>query len=163
MRKCYSVILLMLLLVASGARAEAQGQSQAVDELSSLLQNHQIARLEILHVSDSLLTRTRITPESLHQLCKYKVVIQNPWESASFSELLRSVKEVESGSPTDAAEVRWAILFFDASGKERSAIFLGRDGKFAIFKNVPLSLQGKLLDWSKAFIRDAFLGSGASH
>jgi RHS repeat-associated protein len=163
LRKCYSVVLLMLLFVGSGARAETPGPTQAADELSGSLQSHQIVRLEILHVSDNLLTRTRITPESLRQLCKVKVVIQSPWESASFPELLRAVKEVQSAGPADAGEVRWAILFFDGSGKERSAIFLGRDGRFGIFENVPLSLQGKLLGWSKAFIREAFLGSSAAH
>src|SRR5208282_4043320 len=119
---------LALACTMSGARvlgSPLPDTAGKVDELSSFLQNRRITRMEILHVDDNLETRISITPEALRRLSRSKVVIDNPWESASFKGLLGSLQEVKSAKVREIGEVRWAILFFDAAGKETSAIYLG--------------------------------------
>ena len=154
------LILFGLLVVAVGlgrAQNPSSDQRRALDHLADLLNGHQIERVEILHVSDTLETPIRITPETMRQLSRYRVVVERPWELSSFPGLLVALKEVGRATSRNPGEVRWAIVFFDSAGKERSAIFLSRDGKIGAFEGVSLSLQGKLLDWSKGLIRSAFL------
>jgi hypothetical protein len=93
----------------------------------------------------------------LRRLARARVVLDNPWESASFGGLLSSLKEVRDAQKKEPKEVRWAILFFEPAGKEMCAIFLASDGSVGIVQGVSLSVHGKLLAWAKAFIRDAFL------
>jgi hypothetical protein len=154
------LILLLLLQIGVGA-GKAQNpvpdQTRASDQLVNLLNGHQIQRIEILHVSDTLETPIRITPETMRQLARYRVVVERPWELSSFPNLLVTVKEIGRATSRNPGEVRWAIVFFDGAGKERSAIFLSRDGKIGIFEGASLSLRGTLLDWSKGLIRSAFL------
>src|SRR4029077_3210840 len=114
-------------------------------------------RIEILHVPDDLVTVGAITPETVREISRYEVVIRKSSELASLPALLVALKEIEKATVDRPGEVRWAILFFDASQKETSAIFLSRNGRLGYFEGSPLSLQGKLLEWSKKLIRSAFL------
>jgi hypothetical protein len=150
-------ILLVLLVIPAGLWA----QDRPSDQLADLLNTHQIERLEILHVSDTLETPIRITPETMRQLARYKVVVEKPWELSSFPTLVTGVKEIGRATTRNPGEVRWAIVFFDGAGKERSAIFLSRNGKAGIFNGVSLNLPATLLDWSRRLIRSGFLEGGA--
>lgn len=149
-------ILFALLVVPAGLWA----QSRSSDQLADLLNGHQIERVEILHVSDTLETPIRITPETIRQLARYKMVVEKPWELSSFPTLITGVKEIGRATTRNPGEVRWAIVFFDGAGKERSAIFLSRDGKIGIFDGASLTLPTRLLDWSRGLIRSAFLEGG---
>ena len=154
------VILFILLAVAvSLGRAQnlSSDHRRAASHLADLLNGHQIQRVEILHVSDTLETPIRITPETMRQLARYRMVVEKPWELSSFPNLLAAVKEIGQSTSRDQGEVRWAIAFFDGAGKERSVIFLSRDGKIGVLEGVSLSMRGTLLDWSKRLIRSAFL------
>jgi hypothetical protein len=133
-----ALIMPFLILTMTGCvSAEAQSPkdlNRGVDELSSLLQSRQITRIEILHVPDNLQTRTRITPEMLRTISKTKVVVDSPWESSSFKGLLASLRELKNAESHESGEVRWAILFSDATGKGISAIYLSLDGSLGIFQ-----------------------------
>jgi hypothetical protein len=127
-----------------------------VDELSNFLQNRQITRIEILHVPDNLETRTRVSPEVLRKISRTRAILENPWESAHSEGLITSLNEVKSAKTRETGEIRWGILFFDAGGKEISAIYLSSDGSLGIFQGVSLSLTGRVLNWAKSSIRSAF-------
>jgi hypothetical protein len=152
-----SLILFALLAVPAGL---VWAQTQSSDQLVDLLNAHQIERVEILHISDTLETPIRITPETIRQLARYKVIVEKPWELSSFPTLVTGVKEIGRATTRDPGEVRWAILFYDGAGKQRAAIFLSRDGKVGIFNGASLTLPPTLLDWSRRLIRSAFLEGG---
>lgn len=153
------LLLFLLLLVASDigtGQTLPSDRRRELDQLANMLRGRQIERMEILHVPDTFVTVIGITPETVRDLSRYEVVIRKPWELSSLPGLLIALGEVERAPGGPPGEVRWAMLFFDGAGKERSAIFLSRNGKQAFFQGASLSLQGKLLDWSKALIRSAF-------
>ena len=135
-------------------------ENPSSDQLVDLLNGHQIERLEILHVSDTLETPIRITPQTMRRVARYKVVVEKPWELSSFPNLLVAVKELGKATSRNPGEIRWAIVFSDSAGKERSTIFLSRDGKIGVFGGTSLSLRGTLLNWCQGLIRTAFLEGG---
>lgn len=145
------------LFCSTAVAQSSQSLNESADELSNLLQNRQITRIEILHVPDNLQTRTRINPATLRTLSKTKVVVDRPWESSSFDSLRASLQELKNAKSRESGEVRWALVLSDATGKEISSIYLSSDGSLGVFKDTTLALQGRLLSWSKAFIRAAFL------
>ena len=155
-----TVFLLMVSAVSVGQTGSTRDVVREVDELSKLLGDHQIARVEILHISDAILTRTDVTPEMLRRMCKYKVVVTEPWESSDLEQLLRALSSIKASKPERPGDLRWAILFFDASGKERYAIFWNRFGTHGVFQDAPLSLDGRLLAWARQTVKNAFLPSG---
>jgi hypothetical protein len=152
------VISITVAFVSAEARS-SKDLNSSLDQVCSFLQNRQITRIEILHVSDNLETRTRITPERLRTMSKTKVVIDNPWESSSFKDLQSSLQELKDAKSRETGEVRWALILSDASGKEMSAIYLSSDGSLGIFHEASLTLHGRLLTWAKGFIKTAFLTS----
>jgi hypothetical protein len=131
--------------------------TRQLDDLSNLVETHQITRVEILHVSDILETLTTITPEMLRKLCRVKVVLERPWESASFGRLVKSLQGLRSADARRPGEVRWAILFFDGSGNERAAIYMGVDGTLGDVCGNWLNLDGSLLRWARSLVRTSFL------
>jgi hypothetical protein len=162
MTKMHSILGILLLVVTSPAQTGTSSvdRNRALDQLVDSLKSHQIEQIEILHVSDNLETPIRITPETVHRLARYKVVIEKPWELSSFQGLLVALQEVGRASTREAGEVRWAMVFLDGAGKERSTVYFSRDGKIGVFEGTPLSLSGTLLSWSRGLIRSAFLESG---
>lgn len=158
--KRIGAITVILLMVSTGSVAQApstRNVAREVDELSNRLRDRQIARVEILHVSDAILTRIDVTPAVLRTMCKYKVVITDPWESPGLEHLLTALSKIKASKPGSPGDLRWAILFFDISGKERYAVFWNRFGTHGTFQDVPLSLDGRLLTWARETIREAFL------
>jgi hypothetical protein len=152
-----TVFLLMVSTVCVAQAPSTRNVAREVDELSNRLRDRQIARVEILHVSDAILTRTDVTPEVLRTMCKYKVVITDPWESPDLEHLFTALSKIKASKPGRPGDLRWAILFFDVSGNERIAIFWNRFGTHGVFQDVPLSLDGRLLTWARETIRKAFL------
>jgi hypothetical protein len=154
---------LMLWVLLLGAAGLGSGQTpaadhrQELDRLVDMLKGRQIERVEILHVPDTFVTVIGITPETVRDIARYDVIVRKPWELSSLPGLFVALKELERAPSGPPGEVRWAILFIDSAGRERSAIFLSRNGKQGFFEGVSLSLQGKLLDWSKNLIRSEFL------
>ena len=158
MKNCVSLSMLLLAAIGSGrGQAASSDRKLEVAKLAELLKEHQIERLEILHVSDTLRTVIAVTPETVREVSTYRVTVKKPEETASQPGLLTALKELELSKPGHATEVRWAILFFDTTGKERFAVFLSRNGTDGFFEDMPITLQGKLLAWSKGLIRAAFL------
>jgi hypothetical protein len=155
----YAILFMLLLATVGfgGAQNPSTDRKQAVDQLADLVKRHQIERVEILHVPDDMVTVGAITPETVREISRYTAVTRKFSESALLPTLLLALKEIEKAPEGPPGEVRWAILFFDATGKERSAVFLSRNGKLGFFEGSSLSLQGKLLDWSKNLIRSEFL------
>jgi hypothetical protein len=154
-----TVALLFATACTISGGASTPDVAREVDELSKLLRDRQIARVEILHMSDAILTLIDVTPEVLRQRCRYKVVITEPWESPDLEHLLTALSKVKASRPDKPGDLRWAILFFDVRGKERCAIFWDRFGTHGVFQHVPLSLDGRLLIWARQITKNAFFPS----
>lgn len=161
MKRCLMLLVLLLSAADLGSgQAPAADHRQDLDRLADLLKDRQIERVEILHVPDSFVTVVGITPETVRDVAKYDVIVRKPWELSSLPGLFVALKELERAPSAPPGEVRWAILFIDSAGRERSAIFLSRNGKQGFFEGASLSLQGELLGWSRGLIRSAFLEGG---
>jgi hypothetical protein len=152
-----TVFLLMASTVCVAQAPSIRNVAREVDELSKLLRDRQIVRVEILHVSDAILTRIDVTPKVLRTMCKHKAVITDPWESLDLERLLAALSKIKVSKPGSPGDLRWAILFFDISGKEKYAVFWNRFGTHGTFQDVPLALDGRLLRWARETIRKAFL------
>jgi hypothetical protein len=162
MKNRLEILLTLLLLLTSlchvsDAMAYPASSSEETRALVRQLEGRQIARVEILHVDDTLETRTRITPKMLRELTRYRIVIEKPWELSELSGLSTGLNEIQGTKSANPAEVRWALLFFNEEGKETHAVFFSRDGARGLLQDSPIVLNGKLLAWIRGFVDARFL------
>lgn len=151
---CYRWQLVATLLLAVSTVPTASGQaSKSYDEISSLLSSGSISRICVIHVPTRIETRTRIDARALRRLSQIELC--SHLERGSFlDDLEHSLTELKTSTPSRDREVRWGILFLDAQGKERAAIFLDPTGQFAEIAESQSHVEGKILACIRRMIKD---------
>ena len=129
---------------------------KAHDIVSALFKASQVAKISIIHVPGDLETRTRIDQRALRQLSRIELSFNKPGEEGILQPLQAALEELNTGKPSPVHEIRWGILLFDGSGKERAAVFLDQSGQFMQIGDTDLQVQGKTLAWLKKSAHDAF-------
>ena len=146
----------MVLLNCNAVIVAQSDAMQALKKISDLFKASEVSRISIIHVPSDLETRTRIDQQALRQLTRIKLSFTKPGEEGIIEPLQAALEELKTGKPSSVHEVRWGILFFDASGKERAALFLDRSGQFIQIEDSHLQVQGRTLAWLKKIVHDAF-------
>jgi hypothetical protein len=119
-------------------------------ELKSLLKAGAITRVEILRIPDDVTTRTSVTPEALRSIASYKVIFCEGFEP-TFSALLSETSLKRSSQRSD---LRWGILFYDASGREICSMFVDRFGENGYLKEEPVVFGSNLAKRLRQIIRE---------
>jgi hypothetical protein len=104
------------------------GQNAAQDgmeSLRSLLKAGTIRRVEILRIPDETMTRTSVRPEDLRSIASYKVIFNEGFES-TFGSLL---SETSFNRSSQNSDLRWGVLFYNASGEEVGSMFVDKFGE----------------------------------
>ncbi len=158
MRLCRNLqalsITLCLCFLISNANAQEDGRT-VHDRLSNLLTSGQVSRVTVIHVPSDIQTRTRLDQRALRALSPIEFSFTKLDEGGFLDSLRSGIGEISKAKPAEVHEVRWGILFVDAAGKERAAIFLDSTGRFMQVDRSRLVVQGQLLASMKKMIRDA--------
>jgi hypothetical protein len=115
--RMFELTMLFLALLCVSDSSYAQNNAEM---LKSLLNTGKIAKVKVLRIADEVMTRIPITPERLRSKAEYEVVFKYAFES-SFGSFLSEISAEESSRPAD---VRWGVLFYDASDKEVGSVFV---------------------------------------
>ena len=115
---------LLTIFVSIHAYGQDAGQSK-MQNIRALLKAGTIKKVEILRVPDSVATRTSLTPELLRSSAHYKVTLSYGFESSLDS--LFAETSVQGSSRT--SDLRWGVLFYDASGQQLASIFVDHFGE----------------------------------
>jgi hypothetical protein len=137
--------------IASG---QEEDTGKAYDQISELIVTKSVSRVSIIHVPTRIETRTAINQQTLRRLSRIEVSLTNLQEGGLLDTLQSSLGELKTAASSPQHEVRWGILFFDARGKERAAIFLDSTGQFAQVGELRLRVEGKMLVCAKNMIDD---------
>jgi hypothetical protein len=147
----------LLLSFAAPALPTAQeGDSKAYAQIFDLLKTNQVSRVAVIHLPSNIETRTAMNQQALRRLRRVELSFTKPQEGGLLDALQAALGELRAATSSPEHEVRWGILFFDAAGKERAAIFLDSTGRFLQAGEARLQVQGKILACIKKMIHDAF-------
>lgn len=118
-----------------------------VHQLADSLESGSISRVEVLHIPTDILTRARISPQMLEKQFYCKVVFEAVRGPASFGKLSDLMKGASVRPETEAADLRWGILFYSGEGKRIGAIYLNGQGTRGYVDETSVSFAGGLKNW----------------
>jgi hypothetical protein len=84
---------------------------------------------------------------SLEVVYHYKLTIRDLRNGLYQRELARAVKTLSVESRDDLPDVRWGIIFYDASEQRVAGIYLGGMGRTGAIDQNPVVGDGELFDW----------------
>ena len=113
-----------------------------------------VERIEILYYPERILTRTRITPETLEGLYKYKLEIRDFPASLQREQLILALRSASfSPSGGRSYDVRTAILLFDKSDKRILSLYFDRSGKGGVVNHESVSTDDGVYRWAKSIMK----------
>jgi hypothetical protein len=140
---------LVIVLCLSACAYGQTNPRAATENLRSQLKGN-VRTVEILRMPDEVLTRVNVSPEQLPLLAHYTVTLNAEFESSIGS--LLSAADPKPG--TEDSDLRWGVLFRDASGREIGAIFVDRFGKKGYVNKEKVIFGSNLAKRLRQIIRD---------
>src|SRR4051812_7000069 len=101
------ILFLFIPVCAFGQSASHNGAEAGMETVKSLLKGGTVAKVQVLHVPDSALTRVAVTPQALRSIASdTKTFTQDL--GATFDSMLSGILvKQENHSP----DLRWGVLF----------------------------------------------------
>ena len=109
------------------------------------LEQSRIARIEILHMPDELLTRSSVLPEMLDSGYFYKLEVKNV--PAVKSSLLKALQKLNLSSSDTIPDLRWAIAFYDSENTRITTIYIDSRGRHGVIDGTNIKMNGSLYSW----------------
>lgn len=133
---------------AKGGQPEEKSQAQLqVDTLIAKLANFDIGMVEILQIPPEVETPWAVSPDMLEKQFQYKLIIRNIRVGAGRDKLLEAMKSVSVVPQSRMPDIRWGLIFYDASEKRVGAVYLNQFGDSGVVGDIPVSFKGKLFKW----------------
>lgn len=154
--RCPRVLIVILsLFVGSSSAIAQQDRQKAHDNLLDILKRGEISRVTVLHVRTDLETRTRIDEKMLRNLSPIEISFTKLQSRGFLDGLESALVEIQAAKSSTSHELRWGLLFVDASGKERGSVFIDSTGRFLLIGQSRFEVQGSTLSWIKRTIQEA--------
>lgn len=139
MRKLTFLALIIPMLLSAQTLSKVDPQL-VYEKLGTLLKQGKVAKVKVLHVSDSTETRVAITKEALRSLVTFNQDFsENIGEK--FGSLFSGVSVTNENRMPDC---RWGVFFYDAHGQEIGSFIVDRFGmrgyvndEIVLFKTSP--------------------------
>jgi hypothetical protein len=151
------VLIALAISLAAAAGAHADNQAQVdVDSIVAAIEERQVGRVEIIHLSEDTLTFASIGPLQLERGYQYKFIIAElvvSGYSEDLAEVLATVRVTPGG---DYPDLRWGLLFIDRNDNRIGAIFLARGGSRGIVNWTAVDFDGRLYRWLRRQFSDVF-------
>jgi len=119
------MILFLLVPICVYGQTVPQTHAESdLETLKTLLKDGTVAKIQVLHFSDSALTRVSLTPQLLRDWAEIvKTFDKNLVET--FGPVFSGITVKHVDHPSD---VRWGVLFYDSQNHEIAALFVGQFG-----------------------------------
>ncbi len=142
------LILAFVVGCAEGNQMQVRSQVQSrVDALVAELARGEIGKVEVLQIPPRILTRTRITPEMLEKQFHYKLTIRDLRGGAYQAQILNVAKTIAAQPRTEAADLRWGVLFYNLDGARVGALYFDKTGRHGAVGDAPVSFGGEFFKW----------------
>jgi hypothetical protein len=120
------------------AQSSSQGSPEAdIEKLKSLLKDGGVAKVKVLHLPDSTLTRVAVSQEALRS-------IAGPIQGFSghipekFNPLLSGVSVRKE---TQTPDLRWGVFFYDTQDHEIGSVFVDKFGRYGYLNDETVSFE----------------------
>lgn len=125
------------------AQTSSQGNAQAdLEKLASLLKQGAVAKVKVLHVHDSTLTRVGVSKEALHSIASSTLDFSDHI-AEKFGALLSdvSVKNESRTNESHTPDLRWGVFLYDAQDQEIGSLFVDKFGQYGFVNDQTVSFE----------------------
>ncbi len=146
------ILTLSLVFFASGTTGfgnvvNANSEQARLHDLAMQVAGGSITKIEVLEIPPDIETRTRITPEMLERQFYYKPTFELERGSSPRTKLTAAMESTSVNPQNEAADLRWAMLFYSYEGKRVGAIYFDANGKRGYLDETAVSFTGGLFQW----------------
>jgi hypothetical protein len=143
-----SYMMLSFMLMAAGPTDGGGAMASGLHQLSESLLNYHIEGVDIIQMSTSLLTRTRITPEMLEKQFSYKLIIRDVRRTVLQKELAHAIESTKVKADSEAPDLRWGIIFYGPGGTKLNGIYFDKSGHRGVIDGAPVMIESdSLFEW----------------
>jgi hypothetical protein len=128
------VIVPSLMLGQTSSHVDPQADLQ---KLASLLKRGAVAKVNVVHMHDSTLTRAAVDKEALRSLA-IPTLEYSDHIPERFGELFSGVSAKKQNHIPD---LRWGVFFYDARGQEIGAVFVDKFGRYGYVNDQTVSFE----------------------
>jgi hypothetical protein len=114
----------LCILAGPAAACDAGAATAAIDAVGRQLSAHQIQRVELLKISDRLLSSIPISPEHFATYPNERSALALTERDAA--ELAAAVRKLQPAELAYQPDLRWQLVFLDGSGNKLHTIFLSK-------------------------------------
>ena len=136
LRACMLLLFLGIMPVICSAQAGDAPKAYDLETLRTLLKDGTVAKVQVLHAPDSMLTRVAVNPQSLRALARAtKTFDQNL--AGTFDPVFSGIAVKYGDHCTNVrlgglfylgADLRWGVLFYDSQDREIAVLFVDKFG-----------------------------------
>jgi len=120
------------------AQARSQADPQlALAGLAALLKQGAVGEVEVLHVRDSMLTRTDVSREALHSMATSTQKFSD--QNVEKFGLLLSGVSVKAADHTP--DLRWGVFFYNPQGHQIGSLFVDKFGHYGYLDGQTASFE----------------------
>jgi hypothetical protein len=139
MRRISKLIFLLLVApVLMSAQTSSPGDPQVeLGKLAALLKQGAVAKVRVLHLHDSMLTRVAVSKDDLRAIATSTQDFSDQI-AEKFGSLLSGVSvKTETHTP----DLRWGLLFYDPQGHEIGSLFVDQLGQHGYLNDQTVRFQ----------------------
>jgi hypothetical protein len=136
--RAFWLIMLLIVPVFMFAQSSSQSSPEAdMERLKSLLKEGTVAKVKVLHVPDSTLTRMAVSQEALRSIAS-SVLDFTDHITEKFNPLLSDVSVKRENHTPD---LRWGVVFYDAQDHEIGSVFVDKFGRYGYLNGQTVSFD----------------------
>lgn len=139
MKRIHKLIFLLLVApVLMSAQTSSLGDPQVeLERLAALLKQGAVAKVRVLHLKDSMLTRVAVSKDDLRAIATSTQDFSDQI-AEKFASLLSGVSvKTETHTP----DLRWGLFFYDPQGQEIGSLFVDQFGQHGYLNDQAVSFQ----------------------
>jgi hypothetical protein len=130
------LIFFLIVPVLMSAQTSSRGDPQVeLEKLAALVKQGTVAKVTVLHVHDSMLTRVAVSKDALHSIATSTQDFSDQI-AEKFGSLLSGVSvKTENHTP----DLRWGVFFYDSQGQEMGSLFVDKFGQYGYLNDQTVS------------------------
>lgn len=128
-------------------RLDLQGK---LEFASKQLDSMKVKSVEILFIPSDVLFGVAVTPDRLHEIYSYKIVISRFGASRQAPMLAAALKKTKVSSSAQTGDIRWGVSIEFTEGP-RLNLYLDGFGKFGEIDGHAAKFDGALYSWLQTF------------
>ena len=136
--RALQLMMLLIIPVCAFAQSPSPNTTQAdMERLKSLLDEGTVAKVQVLHMPDSTLTRAAVSQEALRSIAS-SVVNFKDHLAETFNPLFSGISVKRENHRPD---LRWGVLFYDAQDHEIGSVFVDKFGRYGYLNGQTVSFD----------------------